>query len=346
MYQNAELLASMNDGRMTSLILHPSSLIPIPQILPHIRFPCYNGSMTRGKTSYSTKQLRLMANEIRQDVVEMLFAAGSGHSAGSLGMADVFTALYFGIANVTPETRKAPNRDRIVLSNAHICPALYAALANRGYFPKRELMTLRKLGSKLQGHSTNLFWPALPVETCGGPLGQGISQAVGFALASRMNARANEKRKKKSKPLPVWHTWCLMSDGELDEGQSWEAFMLAGKHDLRELTVFIDRNNIQIDGYTESVMPLEPLDAKLRAFNWSVLEVDGHNLREIMSAAGKARAVYENPTVIICHTIPGKGVGFMERKYEWHGRPPKPEEAKEALRELRTLRGIIKSEHD
>jgi transketolase len=300
----------------------------------------------RGKhKSYSTKQLRLAANDIRQDIIEMLLAAGSGHSAGPLGMADVFTALYYEIANITPETRKEPDRDRIVLSNAHICPVLYATLANRGYFPRRDLHKLRKLGSPLQGHSNNHFWPKVPIETCGGPLGQGISQAVGFAAASRMNEKANTKLKKKNK-LPTWHTWCLMGDGELDEGQAWEAFMLAGKLDLRELTVFIDRNNIQIDGYTENIMPLEPLDAKFRAFNWSVIEVDGHNVNDIIAAARKSRAIYENPTAIICHTIPGKGVDFMEWKYEWHGKPPKEDEAKEALKDLRTLRGLIKSEHE
>jgi transketolase len=301
--------------------------------------------MGGGRKTESIKQLRLIANDIRQDVIEMLLAAGSGHSAGSLGMADVFTALYFAIANITPETRKAENRDRVVLSNAHICPVLYATLAERGYVSKRELYHLRKLGSPLQGHSTNHAWPKIPIETCGGPLAQGISQAVGFGIASRINERANATRKKKDQ-LPTWHTWCLMSDGELDEGQVWEAFMLAGKLDLRELTIFIDRNNIQIDGYTEQVMPLEPLGAKLRSFNWSVIEADGHNMREIIAAAHKARAIYENPTAIICHTIPGKGVDFMERKYEWHGKPPKDDEAKEALRELRTFRGLIKSEHE
>lgn len=296
------------------------------------------------KRGYTTKELRLIANTIRQDIIEMLLAAGSGHSAGPLGMTDVFTALYFAIANVTPETRKKADRDRIVLSNAHICPVLYATLANRGYFPRHDLYSLRKLGSPLQGHSNNHYWPEVPIETCGGPLGQGISQAVGFALASRMNAKRNAANK--NKKLPTWHTWALMGDGELDEGQSWEAFMLAGKKDLRELTIFIDRNNIQIDGFTEDVMPLEPLAAKLQAFNWSVIEVDGHNIKEVINAANKARAIYENPTAIICHTIPGKGVDFMENKYEWHGKPPKAEEAAIALKELRTFRGNIQSEHE
>lgn len=261
----------------------------------------------------------------------MLLAAGSGHSAGPLGMADVFTALYFSIANISPETRGEKNRDRIVLSNAHICPVLYATLAERGYFPKGELLTLRKLGTRLQGHSSNHFQPDLPIETCGGPLAQGISQAVGFAIASRMN--------KKQKKTNTWHTWCLMGDGELNEGQCWEAFMLAAKLNLHELTVFIDRNNIQIDGYTEDIMPLEPLADKFRSFNWSVIEIDGHNMRDIINAAKKSKSIYENPTVIICHTIPGKGVDFMENDFAWHGKPPKADEAKTALAELRSLRG-------
>jgi len=291
-------------------------------------------------------ELEKTANQIRQDIIEMLLAAKSGHSAGSLGMADVFTALYFEIAKITPETRDAPDRDRVVLSNAHICPVLYATLANRGYFPREELKTLRKLGTRLQGHSNNHSVPSLPIETSGGPLGQGISQAVGMAIAARHNQHRNDKLTTNDSRLPAWHTWCLMGDGELDEGQCWEAFSLAGKLNLRELTVFVDRNNIQIDGFTEEILPLEPLADRFRAFNWSVIEVDGHNIREVIEAANKARAIAENPTVIICHTIPGKGVDFMENKYEWHGIPPNPEQGRIALAELRTLGGQITSEHE
>lgn len=293
-------------------------------------------------------ELEKIANRIRQDIITSLLAAKSGHSAGPLGMADVFTALYFEIANISPETRGAENRDRIVLSNAHICPVLYATLANRGYVPREELATLRKLGTRLQGHSNNHSRPDLPIETCGGPLGQGLSQAVGFALASRMNAKMNDAllRPTPSSLRPTWHSWCLMSDGELDEGQTWEAILLAGKHDLREVTAIIDRNNIQIDGFTENILPLEPLADKFRAFNWTVIEIDGHNIREIVDAANRARATYENPTAIICHTIPGKGVDFMENKYEWHGKPPNEEEGRIALAELRTLGGQITSEHE
>lgn len=296
-------------------------------------------------------ELEKVANQIRQDIIASLLTAKSGHSAGPLGMADVFTALYFEIAKITPETREAPDRDRIVLSNAHICPVLYATLANRGYFPKDELKTLRKLGTRLQGHSNNHFRPELPIETSGGPLGQGLSQAIGFALASRHNSKINETLTLKESGTPrrsraTWHTWALLSDGELDEGQTWEAIMLAGKNDLREVTVFLDRNNIQIDGFTENVLPLEPLADKFKAFNWSVIEIDGHNIQEIIDAANKARAIFENPTVIICHTVPGKGVDFMENRFEWHGMPPNAEQARIALMELRTLGGQITSEHE
>jgi transketolase len=297
-------------------------------------------------------KLEVTANGIREDIIDMLLAAKSGHSAGPLGMADVFTALYFSIANISPETRGDANRDRVVLSNAHICPVLYATLAHRGYLPREELKTLRKLGTRLQGHSNNHSAPEIPIETCGGPLAQGLSQAVGFAIASRTNQKMNDAPvgaqglAPQRVPRPTWHTWCLAGDGELDEGQCWEAFMLAGKLNLRELTIFIDRNNIQIDGTTEDIMPLEPLADKFRAFNWSVIEVDGHNIREIIDAADQARATAENPTVIICHTIPGKGVDFMENKYEWHGIPPNADQARIALAELRTIGGQIASEHE
>jgi len=275
--------------------------------------------------------LEKKAYAIRQDIISALVTAKSGHSAGPLGMADIFTALYFRVLNITPETRHDPNRDRLVLSNAHICPVLYATLAQRGYVGRDAfLKNLRKIGSPFQGHSNNHF--DIGIETCGGPLGQGISQAVGMALAARMDEA-------------TWRTYCLMGDGELDEGQCWEAFMLAGKERLRNLTVIVDRNNIQIDGFTENIMPLEPLADKFRAFNFHVIEIDGHNIGQFLDAVGEAKAVYEKPTVILAHTIPGKGVSFMENRYEWHGKPPNPEEAKEALKELRTLQGHITSEH-
>jgi transketolase len=289
-------------------------------------------TMTAPDVSKMTlRDLDDVATGIRADVIRMLEAAGSGHVAGSLGMADVFTALYFGIARITPKMRAHAARDRIVLSNAHICPVLYATLAARGYIDRKELLTIRKLGSRLQGHSNNHYQPDLPIETCGGPLGQGLSQAVGFALASRMNGRANANR---SKQLATWHTWCLISDGELNEGQMWEAILLAGKTRLGGMTVFLDRNKIQIDGSTEDVLPLEPLTDKFRAFNWNVIDVDGHNIREIIAASKKARAVADKPTLINCHTIPGKGVPFMENRCEWHGKAPSHAEALEAIRSL------------
>jgi len=277
------------------------------------------------------KDLELKANTIRTSIIEMLVAAGSGHSAGPLGMADIFTALYFEVLNINPNKPKDPNRDRLVLSCGHICPVLYATLGHRGYFPREELKTLRQFGTRLQGHPHNLDLPG--VENSSGPLGQGLSQAAGMAYAAKMDQAK-------------WRTYAVLSDGEHDEGQLWEAVLFAGKNQLHNLTAIIDRNNIQIDGYTENVMPLEPLADKYKSFNWHVLEINGHNFDEIVAACRHARAVFEKPTVIIAHTIPGKGVDFMESDYHWHGKPPTKEEAKIALHELRTLRGKIVSEHE
>lgn len=282
------------------------------------------------------KKLQLleeMANRIREDVVKMLVEAGSGHSAGSLGMADIFTAFYFHILNHDPKNPGWPERDRLVLSNGHICPVLYAALAHAGYFPLEELMTLRKINSRLQGHPHRNSLPG--IETTSGPLGSGLSQAIGMALAARLDG-------KKSR------IYCLTSDGEHQEGNYWEAVMFAGKQKskLNNLTAIIDRNNIQIDGFTEDVMPLEPLREKYESFGWHAIDVNGHDILEFVAAANEAGAIYEKPTVIIAHTIPGKGVSFMENRFEWHGKPPNPEEAKKALAELRTLEGQIKSEHE
>ncbi|MEM3030551.1 MAG: transketolase [Candidatus Micrarchaeia archaeon] len=262
------------------------------------------------------KTLRLIANTIRQDIVRMLYHARSGHSAGSIGLADIFTALYFNVLYHDPHNPAWPDRDRLVLSNGHVCPVLYAALANAGYFPKEELLTLRRLGSKLQGHPHRGSLPG--VENSSGPLGQGLSQAVGMAIV----AKAERKR---------WRVYCVTSDGEHDAGQTWEAAMLAAKHRLGNLTVIVDRNNIQIDGFTEEVLPLEPFAEKYRAFGWHVLEVDGHNIKKLIDACEESRAIYERPTVIIAHTIPGKGVPFMEFVTEWHGKPPSKEQADEAL---------------
>jgi len=276
------------------------------------------------------KELEEKANQIRQDIIETLVEARSGHSAGPLGMADIFTAFYFYILNHDPKNPEWSERDRLVLSNGHICPVLYVAMANAGYFPKEELKTLRKFGSRLQGHPHRPWLPGL--ETSSGPLGSGLSQACGMAYAALMD-------KKK------YNVYCLMSDGEQDAGNTWEAVLWAGKNKLNNLTAIIDRNNIQIDGMTEDIMPLEPLRAKYEAFNWHVIDIDGHNFEEIIGAVEQAKAIYEKPVLIIAHTIPGKGVDFMEFDFTWHGKPPKPEEAKIALEQLRTLGGKIESEH-
>lgn len=281
----------------------------------------------------SIRELETKANEIRQDIIKMLINAKSGHSAGPLGMADVFTALYFGdVLHYDPKNLTMWNRDRFVLSCGHICPVWYATLAHAGFFPHHELATLRKLGTRLHGHPHNEVLPG--AENSSGPLGQGLSQAAGMAYVGL---------KMKKEP---WRVYCVMSDGEQEEGQTWEAAMFAGKNKLRNLTGLIDRNNIQIDGYTEDVMPLEPFKDKWESFGWHVLEVDGHNIREVVDACNEAKAIYEKPAVIICHTIPGKGVDFMEYNYQWHGVPPNPEQAKKALDELRTLGGKIESEHE
>ena len=276
------------------------------------------------------KFLEKKANEIREDIIRMLAEAGSGHTAGPLGMADIFTALYFHIVNHDPKNPDWPDRDRIVLSNGHICPVLYVAMAHAGYFPREELRTLRKLDSRLQGHPHRGALPG--IETTSGPLGSGLSQAAGMALAARID-------KKKHR------IFALLSDGEHQEGNLWEAAMFAAKYRLGNLTAIMDRNNIQIDGFTEDIMPLNPLREKYEAFNWHVIEIDGHNMEELVYAVNEAEATYERPTMIIAHTIPGKGVSFIERDYLWHGKPPKGDEVTRALDELRTLGGRIASEH-
>lgn len=267
-------------------------------------------------------QLAKRANEIRCSVIEMLSEAGSGHTAGPLGMADIFAYLYFHALRHDPKKPHWSGRDRLVLSNGHICPVYYATLASAGYFPKEHLLTLRKFGSSLQGHPWREKLDG--IETSSGPLGSGLSQAIGMALGDRMDeGRAGSS-----------YFYVLMSDGELNEGQTWEAAQLAAKERLGSLIAIIDRNNIQIDGYTEDIMPLEPLADKWRAFGWHVREIDGHNFSDIHAAVGEAQNVFDQPSVIIAHTIPGKGVPDYERKPEWHGRVPTPAEAKRALQIL------------
>lgn len=276
------------------------------------------------------KELEEKAAIVRELVVKELVEAKSGHTAGPLGMADIFVALYFHILNHKPEDSQWSERDRLILSNGHICPVRYATMALAGYFPLEELKTLRKYGSRLQGHPERTRLPG--VETTSGPLGSGLSQAAGIAYAAKMDKKQ-------------FRVYCIMSDGEHNCGNHWEAVMFAGKYKLNNLTGIIDRNNIQIDGFTEDVMPLEPLEEKYKAFNWHTLHIDGHNIREFVDAVEHAKAVIEKPTVIIAHTIPGKGIPDIEGDFAWHGIPPKPDEAKHFLNDLRTLKGKIKSEH-
>ncbi len=284
-------------------------------------------------------KLEEKANEIRQSVIEMLVEAGSGHTAGPLDMADIFTLLYFEVLKHNPKDPFWEERDRVVLSNGHICPILYATMAHAGYFPIEELLTLRKFGSRLQGHPHREMLPG--IETSSGPLGSGLSQAIGMAIAERMN-----------NPYTSKYIYCLLGDGELNEGQIWEAMMLGGKERLHNLIAIVDRNGIQIDGYTEDVMPLEPLREKFESFNWDVQEVDGHNIRAVNDAIGKAQAVYSQPSIIIAHTIPSKGVDVFERDFRWHGNPPglgpedrvkRGEQARVALEKLRTLAGHVRN---
>lgn len=277
------------------------------------------------------KFLETKANEIRETIIESLVAAGSGHTAGPLGMADIFTAIYFHILKHDPKNPDWPERDRLVLSNGHICPVLYATMAYAGYFPVEETKTLRKFGSRLQGHPHRGALPG--IETTSGPLGSGLSQAVGMAIGFKMDKKTNQ-------------VYCFTGDGELDCGQVWEAAMLAGKLKLDNLTALIDRNNIQIDGMTEDIMPLESLRVKFESFNWHILEINGHNFEDIANAFEEARAIYEKPVCIISHTIPGKGIPEIEFDYKWHGISPNAEQAKEFLAKLRTLGGKIQSEHE
>ena len=290
--------------------------------------------------SNDIKHLEEKANTIRQSIIEMLVAAGSGHTAGPLGMADIFTLLYFHVLEHNPKDPTWSDRDRLILSNGHICPVLYATLAHAGYFPVDELLTLRKFGTRLQGHPHRGTLPG--IETSSGPLGSGLSQAVGMAIAERMD-----------NPYSAKYFYCLTGDGELNEGQIWEAALLAGKEKLHNLIVIVDRNGIQIDGYTKDVMPLEPLRAKFESFNFDVQEVDGHNIRSVNDAIGKAQSVYSQPSVIIAHTIASKGVDVFERDFRWHGNPPgkgpedrvpRDKQAAVALEKLRTLAGTIQKD--
>ncbi len=281
-------------------------------------------------TDTQTKALEKQAEKIRETIISMLVAAGSGHTAGPLGMADMFTAFYFHILKHNPKDPNWIERDILILSNGHTVPVRYAAMAHAGYFPVKECLTLRKFGSRLQGHPERSRLQGL--ETTSGPLGEGLSQADGMAYAFRMDHKKN-------------HVYVVMGDGEQDEGNVWEAVMFAGKYALSNIIAVIDRNNIQIDGMTEDVMPLESLRAKYEAFNWHVIEVNGNDVRAFVTAIDEAKAIYEKPTLIIAHTIPGKGIPEIEFDYHWHGKPPTKEEAKRFLKELRTASGRVPREY-
>jgi len=312
--------------------------------------------------------LQKRALNIRRDIITMLAAAGSGHPGGSLGVADVMAALYFDIMKWNPKNPHDKKRDLLVLSNGHIVPAQYAALAEAGAIKKHELMSLRQLGSRLQGHPERsvMSW----MEVTSGPLGSGLSEAAGMAWAilyrDQKNfsptsfvpskpavsagffsepGQAQNTEKNSGKPMPSNEAaaktfpdrfvYCIVGDGELDEGNIWEGAMFASKYALENLITFVMRNQIQLDGDTEEVMPLEPLKEKWESFGWQVLEVDGHNIESVISACELARAETDKPTAIIAHTILGKGVSFMENNSEWHGKTITPADEKRALEELK-----------
>src|SRR3989344_2456778 len=258
-------------------------------------------------TDAEVRALESHANDIRKTIIEMLAAAKAGHTSGPLGMADIFAALYFHVLKHDPKRPDLAERDRLFLSNGHIVPVRYATMAHAGYFPVEECLTLRKFGSRLQGHPEYHMLQGL--ESTSGPLGSGISEAAGYAYAARMDKK-------------TFRVFCATSDGEHEEGNTWEGIMFAGKYRLANLTAIMDRNNIQIDGDTEDIMPLEPLADKYRAFNWHVIEVDGHNIREFVDACEEAKSIREKPTMILAHTTPGKGVPTIENDYRWHGNPP------------------------
>lgn len=296
------------------------------------------GNFTNKKLPLS--KLELIANDIRQDIIKSLEAAGSGHSAGPLGMADILTALYFDIMKHDPKNPEWEERDILLMSNGHCAPVQYAAMASAGYLPRKELLTLRKFKSRVQGHPERDMLPGL--ENTSGPLGSGLSQAAGIALAMQMNKDS--------------HRWVyvLTGDGELNEGNIWEAAMFTAKYKLHNVIAIVDRNNIQIDGTTEHVMPLEDLRGKWESFGWHVIDIDGNDIEAVIDACAMARAIVEKPIVIIAHTIPGKGVDYMEYDYHWHGMPvglqdvagapPKDDQARVALKDLRTMRGKIQNE--
>ena len=288
------------------------------------------GCYTRYMTDERITELELKANDIRQSIIDMLEHAGSGHTAGPLGMTDIFTALYFEVMQHDPKNPDWEERDWLFLSNGHTVPVRYATMAHAGYFPLEELTTLRKFGTRLQGHPERHALPG--IEHTSGPLGSGLGQACGVAYGLKIDSQKN-------------HVFCFTGDGELDCGNIWESAMFAAHHNLSNVTVIVDRNNIQINGATENVMSLEDLTGKWRSFGWHVIEIDGHNIQQFVDAVNQAKAIQNKPTCIIAHTIPGKGIKEIENEFEWHGKPPSSEEEKRFLKELRTLRGKIEATH-
>ncbi|MDE2292611.1 MAG: transketolase [Elusimicrobia bacterium] len=270
-------------------------------------------------TASTSTDLKTVTRDLRVDIIRMIEAAGSGHPGGSLSVIDLLTVLYAKFLRHDPKRPDWPDRDRLILSKGHACPALYAVMAHEGYFPKAELMTLRRLGSPLQGHPDRLRLPGIEAST--GSLGQGLSIAIGLALAAQLDKKD-------------WHTWCVLGDGETQEGQVWEALMAAPKFKLGNLTAVFDYNGGQIDGPVNEIMSLQPLADKLKAFNWSVHVIDGHDLAAIAKAFAAAKAEKDRPTAIVAQTVKGKGVSFMENNIDWHGKAPTKEQADQAVQEL------------
>ncbi len=276
------------------------------------------------------KELELIANKLRQHVIESLANAGSGHQGGSLGMADIFSALYFQILHHDPKNPEWETRDRLILSHGHICPIRYAAMAEAGYFPLEELKTLRKFGTRLQGHPERKRLPGL--ETTSGPLGAGLAQAAGMAYVGKMDGKQ-------------WRVYALTSDGEHAAGLHWEAMLFAGKYKLDNLICIVDRNHIQIDGRTEDIMPLAPLSEKYEAFNWRVIDINGNNMGEVIEAFEKTKSISQKPICIIAQTVPGKGVSYMENNHKWHSQPFKEGQSELALKELRLAEDKLQAEY-
>lgn len=267
----------------------------------------------------NTKELQGKASQIRQDIIRELYHSGSGHPGGSLSATDIMVTLYFNEMHYNPDDPKDPARDKFVLSKGHAAPALYACLAEVGYISKEDLLTLRKIGSKLQGHPSMLKTPGVEIST--GSLGQGISAAVGMALANKLDRSSSR-------------VYSLLGDGELQEGMVWEAFMAASHFKLDNLCAIIDHNGLQIDGKNSDVMTVMPIAEKLSAFGWNVIALDGHDIDALLDAFSKARAHKGQPTVIVAETHKGKGVSFMEDQAGWHGKAPNEEQAKQAMQEL------------